>query len=78
MNSFECLLPYDELAEGPGVARGKKIEKKILKVFKKFEFFSLYHPPVTHECQKKIRPNRSSRLAGYTQHIFKCLVLLFI
>ena len=32
MNSFECLLPYDELAEGPGVARGKKkIEKKILK-----------------------------------------------
>ena len=31
VNSFECLLPYDELAEGPGVAREKKIEKNILK-----------------------------------------------
>ena len=26
---------------------------------------------------KKIQPNRSSRLAGYTQHVYECLVLLY-
>ena len=26
---------------------------------------------------KKFQPNRSSRLAGYTQHIYECLVLLY-
>ena len=35
---------YGILAEGPGVAREKK---------KKFNFFSLYHPPATHECPQK-------------------------
>ena len=27
---------------------------------------------------KKIQPNRSSRLAGYREHIYECLVLYFL
>ena len=48
-----------ELAEGPGVARGKK-----------FVFFVAYNtprPPVS--VHKKFQPNRFRRLAGYMQHI---------
>ena len=53
------------LAEEPGVARGKKFLKK------KIEFFELM------SVDKKNQPNRSSRLAGYTQHIYECLILLY-
>ena len=49
------------VAKMPGVARGKKNVGI---------FFSLYHPPATHECPKKCQPNRSSRLAGYREHIY--------
>ena len=30
----------------------------------------------TPECPQKCQPNRSSRLAGYTKHIYEYLVLL--
>ena len=32
-------------------------------------------PPMS--VHNKFQPNRSSRLAGYTQHIYECLVLLY-
>ena len=71
------------LAEGPGVARRKIIfEKKMLKK-KNFEkknsnYFIAYvtpRPPLS--VHKKFQPNRSSRLAGYREHINECLVLLY-
>ena len=41
---FNMVLP-----EGPGVARGKKkFEEKKFRIF-----FSLKHPPATHECPQK-------------------------
>ena len=58
------------LAKRPGVARGKRIKIIFFKLKKKIEFDSLKHPPVTPECQQKFLPNRSSRLASYTQHIY--------
>jgi len=71
------FLNYVKLAEGPGVARGKKkIFKKIYckKIGKKLEknsnFFSLYNsprPPMS--VHNKFQPNRSSRVACYRQHI---------
>ena len=75
---------YKLLAEGPGVAREtkknlkKKFRKKLQKLKKKF-FFKPITPPANHECPQKIQPNRSSRLAGYRQHLYKyeCLVLLY-
>ena len=55
-NNFNHL--YVKLAEGPGVACGKKnVGKKMLKI--------------------KFQTNRSSRLAGYREHIYECLVLLY-
>ena len=63
------------LAEGPGVARGKKnfkIKKKISNVFLAYV---TPRPPMS--VHKKIQPNRSSRLAGYREHIYECLVLLY-
>ena len=81
---------YVLLAEGPGVARGKINfeEKKILKKInfpkkinlKKniFDFFLAYvtpRPPLS--VHNKFQPNRSSRLAGYREHIYECLVLLY-
>ena len=49
-------LFYLWLAEGPGVARGKiNFERKFF--FEKTNFgffFSLCHPPATHECPQKI------------------------
>ena len=44
-------LIYCTLAEGPGVARGKK---KLLKKCWKFCCCCLKHPPATHECSQKI------------------------
>ena len=52
----------------------KKIEKQFLKnnnLKIKFQTFLAYNtpwPPMS--AHKKIQPNRSSRLAGYTQHIY--------
>ena len=51
---------YIILAEGPGVARGKKM----LKFFFKRYFFSLRHPRPPMSVPKKFQPNRFSRLAG--------------
>ena len=61
------------------------MEKKILKkneeknnLKKNFEFFLTYvtpRPPMS--VHKKFQPNRSSRLAGYREHLYECLVLLY-
>ena len=58
------------IAEEPGIAR----EKKILK---KYFFFSYYTPGHPWVSTNNVQPNRSSRLAGYKQHIYECLVLLY-
>ena len=74
-NSFTLFKNYfyQLLAEGPGVARGKKNFEK-----KNFEFFLAYNTPRSPLSVHKIfQPNRSSRLAGYREHIYECLVLLF-
>ena len=60
---------YKLLAEQPGVACGKNFEKKIILKKIIFEFFLVYNttrPPMS--VHTKFQPNRSSRLAGYTQH----------
>ena len=70
------------LVEGPGVARGKKkVLKKHFKQRKYFEknirnYLLTYNTPrPAMNVHKKIKPNRSSRLAGYEEHIYKCLAL---
>ena len=43
-----------------------------------FGFFLAYistRPPLS--VHKKFQPNRSSRLAGYREHIYECLVLIY-
>ena len=65
-------LFYRRLAEGPGVARGKKIEIKN----SIFLTYNTLRPPMS--VHKKFQPNRSSRLAGYTQHIFKCFIIVLL
>ena len=79
---FENWL-YSILAQGPGVACGKKnIGKKYLnkKNVEKdnYEFILAYSPgyPCIHN---KFQPNRSIRLTGYRQHIYiyEYLVLLY-
>ena len=57
---------YYKLAEGPGVARGKINFEK-----------NLCHPRPPLSVHKKFQPNRSSRLAGYREHIYDCLVILY-
>ena len=42
---------------------------------KKFHFFAYNTSMSVH---KKSQPNRSSRLAGNTQHKYECLVLLYM
>ena len=55
-----------KVAEGHGVAREKKIEKKI----SSFLAYDTPRPPmIPMSVYKKIYPNRFRRLAGYTQHI---------
>ena len=65
------------IAEGPGVARRRKIEQQYEKNkgFKKIEFFKRMSTP-SHPCvsTKKIQPIRSSRLAGQREHTYECLV----
>ena len=40
--------------------------------------FLAYNTPRPPMCvHKKCQPNRSSRLAGYTQHIYECRVLFY-
>ena len=64
------------LAEGPGVARGKKNQN----------CFSRCHSQATHKCQQQISAHLvqlfgpavwSSCLAGFREHIQECLVLLY-
>ena len=63
------------LAEGPGVARGKKIKLNYFLSFKFLIFSAKNIPRPPMSIQKKILPNRSSCLDGYTQHIYICLFL---
>ena len=82
MNKYK-YVHYKVVAEGPGVARVKKFLKNKIFEKKKFEIFfldfliSLYHPRPPLSVHKKFQPNRSSRLAGYREHINECLVLLY-
>ena len=51
------------------MARGKKIQKNLKIIFLNLDIFFAYdtpRPPMS--VYKKIQPNESSRLAGYTQH----------
>ena len=68
LNMNYAVQCYKKLDEGPGVARGKKIEDK--KCWKKFwKKIKPITPPTNQECPQKIQPNRSSRFAGYPQRI---------
>ena len=57
---------------GSDIARGKKIEKNWKKIInsKKNRFLVYQHPRLSMSVHKKCQPNRSSRLAGYRQHIY--------
>ena len=66
---------YCILAEVPGVAREKKLMKKKLE---KIRFFAYNTPRPSMSVYKKFQPNRSSRLAGYTQHIYMNVLLYYI
>ena len=64
---LSCRLLFDKL-KGPA-----------LPVKKNSNCFLAYdtpRPPMS--VNKKIQPSRSSRLAGYRQHIYECIVLLYI
>jgi len=65
------------LAKRPGVAREKKGWIKFFweKINRFFLAYNTPRPPLS--VHKTFQPNRSSRLAGYTQHIYECLVLLY-
>ena len=67
------MFIYDQLAEGPGVARGKKKFRK----FFFWIFLAYITPRPSLSVHKKFQPNRCSRLAGYREHIYECLVLLY-
>ena len=63
------MLFIIKLAEGDGIAREKNFLKK--KFEKKLGIFLAYitpRPPMS--VHKKFQPNRSSRLAGYREHIY--------
>ena len=62
------------LAEGPGIARGKKMLRK--KIFKCF--FILLHPLGHPWVSKKCQHIQSSRLAGYRQHIYTNVLFYYI
>ena len=73
---FAHMHIYVRLGEGPGVNREKKLKKNIFKKISFFIAFNTPRPPLS--VQKKFQPNRSSRLAGYWQHIFirmSCLII---
>jgi len=59
----------------------KKLEKNNLNIFfenKVLNFFLTFttrRPPLS--VHKKIQPNRSSRLAGYRQHIYMNVLFLY-
>ncbi len=69
------LSLYSILAEGPGVAGEKKVLKKNVEKLLKNNF---KHPRPTLSDHKQFSPIRSSRFAGYRQHIYiqiyECLV----
>ena len=72
---YKCLVFYSTLAEGPGVARGKKNLKCFENFFWIFLAYVTTRPSLS--VHKKCQPNRSSRLASYREHIYECLVLLY-
>ena len=41
------------------------------------DFLAYVTPRPPLSVHKKIQPNRSSRLAGYREHIYECLVLFY-
>ena len=55
MKKRKFIRFYVKLAEGPGVARRKKILRKTKKFFKKYLDFLAYNTPA-HECPQKIQP----------------------
>ena len=64
--------------QGWGLRRAIRFNLFIYFQIQNVEFYlafnTLGHPLVS---TKKFQPNRSSRLAGYTQHIYECLVSLY-
>ena len=60
------MYDYVVLAKGPGVARGNR---------KKTNFDVTPRLPMS--VHKKNQLIRSSRLVGYREHIYECLVLLY-
>ena len=65
-DSIPLALIYIILTEGPSVVRGKNLI---------FLAYKTPRPPTI--VHKKFQPNRFSRLAGYMQHIYECVVLLY-
>jgi len=58
-----------------------KIEYFKIRIFEEnnFNFFSVYVTPgLPMSGNKKCHPIRSSRLAGYKEHLYECLVLIMI
>ena len=51
--------------------------KKIKIFFLDFDFLTFVTHGLAMGPHKKIRPIRSGCLAGYSEHIFECLVLLY-
>ena len=68
LGSIFVLAFYRKLAKVAALAVEKKIGKN--------HFFNLCYPEIPLSSLKKCPLIRSSRLAGYREHIFKCLVLL--
>ena len=56
------------------ILKNLKIKKK---VEKKSNLFSLCQPQATMNATKKCQTIQSSRLGGYREHIYECLVLLY-
>ena len=77
-NYLICRKQIQILLARPGVARGKKVLKKKKMNKNNFRFFQPDIPRPPMSVHKKIQPNRSSRLAGYTQHIYTNVLFYYI
>ena len=73
----ELLILHLKLADGPGIARGKKIKKK--KIEKIIDFFKPITHPATQDCPQKISigPAVWPAIGNIYIYIYKCLVLLY-
>ena len=72
LHIYVLFYYIDSLAEGPGIARGKKI-------WTKFRFILAYNTPrLPMSVHEKLQLNRSSRLAGYWQHIYTNVLFYYI